>query len=57
MAENYDEHFQALSDSVVEMDEDRTRQLSEEAVAKGIDAYAAIDRGLVDGMNAGRPVV
>jgi corrinoid protein of di/trimethylamine methyltransferase len=43
--------FQALSDSVVNMDEDATRSLAEQAVADGVDALAAIERGLVDGMN------
>jgi corrinoid protein of di/trimethylamine methyltransferase len=47
--------FQALSDSVVEMEEDRTRKLSIQAVENGINALAAIEHGLVDGMNrAGR---
>jgi corrinoid protein of di/trimethylamine methyltransferase len=32
------------------MDEDRARELALEAVERGIDAYKAIERGLVDGM-------
>jgi dimethylamine corrinoid protein len=51
MSDNHNELFQALSDAVVEMDEDRTRQLSIQAVEHGVDAYAAIDRGLVHGMS------
>ena len=43
--------FRALSDSVVGMDEDRTRQLSIQAVNQGIDALTAIEHGLVEGMN------
>ena len=43
--------FRALSDSVVGMDEDRTRELSIQAVNQGIDALAAIEHGLVEGMN------
>lgn len=43
--------FRDLSDSVVEMDEDRTRILSIKAVENGINALAAIEHGLVDGMN------
>jgi corrinoid protein of di/trimethylamine methyltransferase len=42
--------FQELSDAVVEMDEDRAADLSRRAVAEGVDAYTAIDRGLVHGM-------
>jgi corrinoid protein of di/trimethylamine methyltransferase len=47
---NENELFQALSDAVVGMDEDRARELSIEAVDRSIDAYTAIERGLVDGM-------
>ena len=43
--------FRALSDAVVGMDEERTRQLSIEAVNQGINALTAIEHGLVDGMN------
>jgi corrinoid protein of di/trimethylamine methyltransferase len=50
MPENESELFQALSDAVVGMDEDRARELSIEAVNRNIDAYIAIERGLVDGM-------
>ena len=46
-----EELFHALSDAVVAMDEDRTRQLAATAVERQVDAFAAIDRGLVDGMN------
>ena len=50
-----EELFSALSSAVVGMDEDKTRELSRQAVAQGVDAYTAIERGLVDGMNrAGR---
>jgi len=43
--------FLALSDSVVGMEEDRTRQLSIQAIDQGVDALAAIEHGLVEGMN------
>lgn len=43
--------FVALSDSVVGMDEDLTRQLSIQAVDPGIDALSTIEHGLVEGMN------
>jgi corrinoid protein of di/trimethylamine methyltransferase len=43
--------FSALSDSVVDMDEDLTRKLSIQAVEQEIDALEAIEHGLVDGMN------
>ena len=42
--------FQELSDAVVEMDEVRAGELAQRAVAEGVDAYTAIDRGLVHGM-------
>ncbi len=43
--------FVALSDSVVGMDEDLTRQLSIQAVDPGIDALSTFEHGLVEGMN------
>jgi corrinoid protein of di/trimethylamine methyltransferase len=44
-----------LSRSVLEMDEEGVRAAASEVVARGLDAYEAIERGLVDGMNeAGR---
>jgi len=47
--------FKALSDSVVNMEEDQTRALATRVVAEHVDAYTAIEEGLVDGMNrAGR---
>jgi len=46
-----EELFHALSDAVVGMEEDRVRELATRAVDTGIDALAAIDRGLVAGMN------
>jgi corrinoid protein of di/trimethylamine methyltransferase len=45
------EIYRSLSDSVVGMDEASTVRLAKSAVAEGIDAYQAIERGLVDGMN------
>jgi corrinoid protein of di/trimethylamine methyltransferase len=50
MWENENELFKALSDAVVGMEEDLARQLAIEAVERKIDAYTAIERGLVDGM-------
>lgn len=50
MSENENELFKALSDAVVGMEEGRARQLAIEAVERKIDAYTAIERGLVDGM-------
>src|SRR5208337_1104459 len=40
-----------LSDSVVEMDEERAVEVSYAALQNGIDAYEAIDKGLADGMD------
>lgn len=42
--------FAALSEAVVGMEENRARELSEDAVSLGVDAYQAIDEGLVHGM-------
>ncbi|MDR2825892.1 MAG: corrinoid protein [Deltaproteobacteria bacterium] len=44
------ELFKELSDAVVDMQEDLTKDLSEKAVSEGYDAYKAIDSGLSDGM-------
>jgi corrinoid protein of di/trimethylamine methyltransferase len=51
MSNQHESLFRALSDAVVGMDEDRTRELSQRAVDQGIDALTAIEQGLVDGMN------
>jgi corrinoid protein of di/trimethylamine methyltransferase len=50
MSQNEDELYKALSDAVVGMDEERARELSDEAVEHSFDAYITIERGLVDGM-------
>jgi corrinoid protein of di/trimethylamine methyltransferase len=50
MSENENELFKAMSDAVVGMEEDLARQLAIEAVERKIDAYTAIERGLVEGM-------
>jgi corrinoid protein of di/trimethylamine methyltransferase len=50
MSGNENELFKALSDAVVGMEEDLARELAIEAVERKIDAYTAIERGLVDGM-------
>jgi corrinoid protein of di/trimethylamine methyltransferase len=44
------ELFQQLSDAVVEMDEALAAELARKALEAGIDAYEAIDQGLVHGM-------
>ena len=44
------EFYEKLADAVVEMDEDLVRELCEQAVAEGIDAFEAIDSGLSVGM-------
>lgn len=44
-----------LADGVLNMDEDLTRETAEKALASGIEAYRAINDGLIPGMNeAGR---
>jgi corrinoid protein of di/trimethylamine methyltransferase len=45
-----EQYFQALSDAVLEMDEDRVAKIANEVVTNGIDAYEAIDKGLSLGM-------
>jgi len=47
---NENELFQQLSDAVLEMEEDLAAELARKAVAEGVDAYEAIDQGLVHGM-------
>ncbi|MDR1900661.1 MAG: corrinoid protein [Treponema sp.] len=42
--------FQKLSDAVVNMEEATAVELSKQMVAKKIDAYEAIDKGLANGM-------
>jgi corrinoid protein of di/trimethylamine methyltransferase len=42
--------FQALSDAVVAMDQEKTIELAQKAVEERIDAYEAIERGLSHGM-------
>jgi corrinoid protein of di/trimethylamine methyltransferase len=39
-----------LADAVVDMDEDKAVELSNQAVAEQVDAYEAIDKGLARGM-------
>ncbi|MGN1409635.1 MAG: B12-binding domain-containing protein, partial [Eubacteriales bacterium] len=49
------ELYEKLADAVVDMDEDLVREVSEEAVENGVDAFEAIDQGLSVGMErAGR---
>lgn len=50
MPNQRDEILKGLADAVVGMDEDRARELAEEAVATGMDAYDAIMGGLAKGM-------
>lgn len=50
-----DQYFRELSEAVVEMDEERTVSASKAALADGVDAYEAIEKGLSHGMaRAGR---
>jgi corrinoid protein of di/trimethylamine methyltransferase len=45
-----EEILKGLSDSVVDMDEVRAAEYANKAVAEGLDAYEAIDKGLAAGM-------
>ena len=51
MPETLDTIAQSLSDAVVNMAEERTRELAIAVVDLGLNPLAAIERGLVDGMN------
>ena len=42
--------LQELSDSVVDMDEDKAIEIANKFIANNFDAYEGIDRGLADGM-------
>ncbi|MDP4176836.1 MAG: corrinoid protein [Bacillota bacterium] len=50
MADSKEELLKALSKSVVDMDEEKTVEISNEVVEKEYDAYEAIDKGLSSGM-------
>ncbi|GHU41738.1 dimethylamine corrinoid protein [Clostridia bacterium] len=50
MAKTETEFFEQLAEAVVDMDEELTADLSNEVIAAGIDAYAAIEQGLAKGM-------
>lgn len=45
-----EKYFRQLSDAIVEMDEVKAASIAAEAVARGINAYDAIEKGLSDGM-------
>jgi corrinoid protein of di/trimethylamine methyltransferase len=45
-----EELYQKMSEAIVEMDEDLVAELSNKAVADGVDAFEAIDKGLTPGM-------
>ncbi|MDR0611580.1 MAG: corrinoid protein [Planctomycetaceae bacterium] len=55
MGKTKDELYSEMSDAVVNMEEELSAQLSNEAVESGYDAFEAIDLGLAKGMEqAGR---
>ncbi|MBU4439040.1 MAG: corrinoid protein [Acetobacterium sp.] len=51
MSINKQELFEKLADSIVDMDEDLTIEISNQVIAEGLDAYEAIVNGLTVGMN------
>ena len=52
MDENIEQSlFTALSDAVLNMEEERVAEIAGTVIKKKIDAYRAIENGLVDGMN------
>jgi dimethylamine corrinoid protein len=50
MSINKDELYKQLADSVVNMDEEKTIEISQQAISEKLDAYEAIDKGLSAGM-------
>lgn len=50
MAKIKEDYFQELSNAVVDMDEDKAREVALEVVKNKIDVFEAIDRGLSHGM-------
>lgn len=51
MSINKDELYKKLADSIVDMDEDLTIEISKQVISEGFDAYDAIVNGLTVGMN------
>jgi dimethylamine corrinoid protein len=51
MSDSKENLFKDLSDSVVEMNEERTIELAKLCIEKEIRAYEGIEKGLADGMN------
>ncbi|CQR74787.1 Methionine synthase [Sporomusa ovata DSM 2662] len=51
MPVNKEELFKKLSDAVVDMSENETVSLAEKIIAKQVDAYEAVEKGLSDGMD------
>ena len=52
MSDNNEQtYFTALSDAVLDMDEGTVEEIAHRVVKEKIDAYRAIENGLVDGMN------
>lgn len=51
MSINKQELYKKLADSIVDMDEDLTIEISNQVIAEGLDAYDAIVNGLTVGMN------
>jgi len=51
MTQNKEQLFRALSDAIVEMEEEKTVTISNAIIEEQIDAYEAIEKGLSDGMN------
>ena len=50
MSINKDELYKKIAQSIVDMDEEKTVELSEQVIAENFDAYEAIDKGLSTGM-------
>ena len=50
MSKSKEELYKSLSDAVVNMEEEETVILANEAIIEKYDAYEAIDKGLADGM-------
>lgn len=51
MSREQDELFERLANAVLELDEDLAKKLTQEVVDRGFDAWDAVERGLLLGVN------
>jgi hypothetical protein len=51
MSDGQQKLFEDLANAVFELDEDRTKALSQEVLKRGYDAWEAVEQGLILGVN------